>query len=367
MDKQTWNEIIKDFPHPQVLQTWEWGEVKAQFGWKPHHKTWEVDGEVQAVALVLERSLNLPGMAATVRMLYVPKGPLLRDWGDAALRKRVLANLRAFAKQRRAFLLKIDPDAPLGYGLPGAEDAEEGLVGAALVKELKAGGWRYSAEQIQFKNTVFVDLTQTEEEILARMKQKTRYNVRLAGRKGVEVRRGTVDDLELLYKMYAETAVRDGFTIRGWDYYKVVWETFMAAEMLTPLIAEVEGEAVAGLMAFHVGRLAWYLYGMSTEAHRKLMPTYALQWEAMCMAKEKGCQVYDMWGAPEVFEEADSLWGVYRFKDGFGGRVARHVGAWDLPLRPWLYRLYTQVLPRVIETMRRKGDAETRGQAGGGI
>ncbi len=361
MDKQTWHDALATLPQPQLLQTYPWGAVKAQFGWQPHYRLWQRDGQVQAAALVLERSIALPGMAAMLRMLYVPKGPLLRDWSDTAMRKKVVTDLIAFGKQRRAFLLKLEPDVLLGRGVPGRPEAEEGLVGEQFTTELRAGGWHFSDDQIQFRNTVLIDLTPNEDDLLAVMKQKTRYNIRLAGRRGVTVRQGSPLDFEMLYQMYAETAVRDGFTIRGREYYLAVWQAFYEDQMLVPLIAEVEGQAVAGLMLFMFGGTAWYIYGMSSGAHRKLMPTYLLQWEAIRRAKERGCQTYDLWGAPNVFDESDSLWGVYRFKAGLGGTVARHVGAWDLPLRPWLYKLYTKAVPRMLEVMRLRGDAQTRG------
>jgi lipid II:glycine glycyltransferase (peptidoglycan interpeptide bridge formation enzyme) len=363
-DSATWNKIVSALPHPQLLQTWEWGEIKARFGWKPYHKVWEDDeGNIQAAALILERTINLRGMAPRLRMHYTPKGPLLRDWEDAALRKRVMDDLSTFARGRGAFLLKIDPDLAVGRGEPGEEDAEEGLIGADLIKEMKGAGWHFSNEQVQFRNTVLLDLTPSEDDLLARMKQKTRYNVRLAGRKGVIVRQGGADDFEHLYQMYAETAVRDSFAIRGREYYQAVWSTFLEAGMLTPLLAEVEGEMVAGLMLFHFGGMAWYMYGMSQPTHREKMPNYLLQWEAIRTAKEKGCVVYDLWGAPDTFDDNDPLWGVYRFKRGLGGQVVRHVGAWDLPLRPWMYRLYAQVWPRIMDAIRSRGRSSTRADA----
>lgn len=366
-DPQNWNEIVAGFPRPHLLQTWEWGQVKAQFGWKPFTRTWEVDGEIAAAALILERTINLGGMAARLRMHYTPKGPLLCDWSDAGLRARVLSDLESFARQRSAFLLKIDPDVPVGSGVPGEPDAQEGLIGTTFERELSRRGWHFSDEQVQFRNTVLVDLTQSEDDLLAAMKSKTRYNVRLAGRRGVTVRQGRPADFDLLYRMYAETAVRDGFAIRGQEYYQAVWQTFSKSGMLTPLVAEVEGEAVAGLMLFAFGGRCWYLHGMSTEAHRNLMPTYLLQWEAMRTGKALGCRTYDMWGAPDEFSEADDMWGVYRFKEGFGGRVLRTIGAWDKPLRPLVFQLYARVWPRIMDVLRARGKTRTRqGLARGG-
>jgi lipid II:glycine glycyltransferase (peptidoglycan interpeptide bridge formation enzyme) len=161
--------------------------------------------------------------------------------------------------------------------------------------------------------------------------------------------------------MYAETSLRDGFTIRGEDYYHQVWSTFMAQDEpnCVPLIAEVGGDPVAAVMLFHFAGRAYYLHGMSRTVHREKMPNYLLQWKAMQIAKAAGCTVYDLWGAPEVFDESDSMWGVFRFKQGLGGEVLRTVGAYDLPLRPFYYRLYTQVLPRLLEFLRRRGKSRT--------
>jgi lipid II:glycine glycyltransferase (peptidoglycan interpeptide bridge formation enzyme) len=127
-----------------------------------------------------------------------------------------------------------------------------------------------------------------------------------------------------------------------------------------PLIAQVEGEPVAALILFIFASRAWYLFGMSREAHREKMPNYLLQWEAMRLAKSQGCKLYDLWGAPDDFNETDPLWGVYRFKEGLGGEVERHIGAWDLPLKPFYYSLYTQILPRFLNVIRRRGKERTR-------
>lgn len=360
MDRLEWNALVQQMPNPHLLQTWEWGQVKAQFGWRPSHRVWRDDGRVVAVALVLEREVRLGGVGPALRMHYTPKGPLLVDWTDITLRKRVLEDLEMYARQRSAFLLKIDPDVPVGFGEPDSEEAQMDGPGVQLIEDLTGVGWRFSNEQIQFRNTVLLDLAASEDDLLMGMKSKTRYNVRLAGRKGVSVRRGDLDDLELLFGMYAETAVRDGFAIREKHYYLSVWQTFLDSEMLVPLIAEVEGQPVAGLMLFIFGGVAWYIYGMSKDMHRNLMPTYLLQWEAIRLAKEKGCRVYDLWGAPDRFDPEEPMWGVYRFKQGLGGQVVRTIGAWDLPLRPVVFRLYAQVWPRLMDLIRARGRVLTR-------
>lgn len=349
-----WNALIQKLPDAHILQTWEWGMVKADYGWTPSHYIWEDDeGGVCAAALVLARSVNLGGRWEHLKVLYVPKGPLL-DWNNQVLAREVLDDLQKLAKQTSAIFIKIDPDVAVGWGEPGTAEAYDDLVGKTLLGELNTRGWHFSQEQIQFRNTVLIDLKQGEENLLAGMKQKTRYNVRLASKKGVNVRVGGVDAIAMLNEMYAKTAVRDGFVIRAPDYYELLWKIFITAGLAEPLIAELEGKPIAAVFIFTFAGVSRYLYGMSVDEHREVMPNYLLQWEAIRRSIALGSHTYDMWGAPEVFNESDSLWGVYRFKEGFNGKVLRTVGAWDYANKPMIYKLYTQILPRILDVMRRK-------------
>ncbi len=355
-----WDERIAGFPNAHLLQTWEWAQVKAAYGWQPLPLIWE-----GAAAMVLKRQVLNRGFAARLCILYVPKGPLFA-LSDSALQARVLADLESFARQQGAILLKIDPDVVLGLGVPGQDGASGDEHGLRFQSDLLRRGWHFSESQVQFRNTVFIDLRQPESQLLENMKQKTRYNVRLAEKKGVRVRTGTPDDIPLLYRMYAETSVRDGFVIRDEAYYRTVWQAFMRSPSSTvqpwaePLLAEVDGEVVAAIFVFYFAGRAYYLYGMSRESHREKMPNYLLQWEAIQRAKSRGCTCYDLWGAPDEFNENDSLWGVFRFKEGLGGRVVRTLGAYDYPASPLWYRTYTQLVPRLLDLMRLRGKARTR-------
>ena len=380
--KNIWNSIISKLPNPHFLQTYEWGQVKAKYGWQPIYLVWDDQGNMKAeidvnrlssfafppsaAALILKRQILRNGFAARLSILYSPKGPLL-DWTNEPLRTRVLNDLQSYAKKQGAIFLKMDPDVVLGTGVPASEDDVVDANGQLVMNELKRRGWEYASDQIQFKNTVVIDLNSTEEEMLARMKQKTRYNIRLAEKKSVNLRVGTKGDFPMLYKMYAETSVRDGFVIRDDGYYQTVWNLFMNSSEPTcePLIAEVDGEPVAAIFVFYFAGRAYYVYGMSRNAHREKMPTYLLQWEAMKRENAKGCTVYDLWGAPEVFDESDSMWGVYRFKEGLGGQVVRTLGAWDFAPSPLWYKLYSDVMPRVLDVMRSRGKSKTKQSLGG--
>ena len=138
----------------------------------------------------------------------------------------------------------------------------------------------------------------------------------------------------------------------------------MDAEEAEPLIAEVGDETVAAVIIFRFGKKAWYLYGMSRDIHREKMPNYLLQWEAMRRVKAAGCEAYDLWGAPDDFVNSDAMWNVYRFKKGLGGDVVRHIGAWDLPLKPYYFWIYKQILPRFLSVMRRTGKTRTMQEIG---
>ncbi len=356
-----WNTLISQLPNPHFLQTREWAQVKEKYGWQAMPFVWYAGKQLVAAVMILKRTLPIRGLSARLSVLYAPKAPLM-DWEDDSLRERVLGDLQSFAKKQGAIFLKLDPDVVLAVGIPGGTDERVNPEGQATRQALSRLGWKFSEDQIQFRNTVLVDLSQSEEEILARMKQKTRYNIRLSGRKGVLLRVGTPADWKMLYKMYAETSVRDGFAIRDENYYRTVWSTFQPSSFpaCESLIAEVDREPVAAIFVFYFAKRAYYVYGMSTTKHRNKMPTYFLQWEAMKRAKERGCTVYDLWGAPETFDEGDSMWGVFRFKQGLGGEVVRTLGAWDYAPNPLWYKLYTEVIPRVLGVMRSRGKRKTR-------
>ncbi len=337
-----WDSALASLPSAHLLQSWQWGEFKSRYGWSARRFLWEDGGSgLQprcAAAQILKRTLG------PFSILYVPKGPCL-DWADADLVARVLSDLESLARRERAIFIKIDPDILLDSHLPTLPHA-----------------WFPSSSQIQFKNTVHLDLTKSEDELLAAMKQKTRYNIRLAERKGVIVRAPSPADapLDLLYRLYAETSVRDGFVIRHADYYREAWGGFIQSGRAQPFIAEVEGQPVAAIIVFHFAQRALYMVGMSRDAHRDKMPNHLLQWTAIKWAKAHGCAVYDFWGAPDVFDDSDPMYGVWKFKEGFNGALIRTLGALDYAPSPLLYRLYTVILPRILDVMRRRGKQQTQ-------
>lgn len=330
-----WNRNLIQLPDAHVLQSWEWGEFKAKYGWSPTRVLF-ADGTETASPRAAAQVLRRPLPHTPFGIMYVPKGPVV-DFRDTQLAADTLAALEQTARAQNAIFVKIDPDVE-----PGALPA------------LTARGWRASREQIQFRNTVLLDLTPTEDQLLAAMRPKTRYNVRLAIKRGVCVEPGTPDDLPLFYEMYAETGARDGFLIRKFPYYRDAWGTFMQEGRARMLLARVGDQAVAGLILFVFGTRAWYFYGASRSVHRELMPNHLLQWEAIRWAKAHGCTVYDFWGAPDTLDENAPMYGVYRFKEGFGAQFTPHLGAYDYVVNPALYFLYAIVRPWYLARLRKR-------------
>ena len=333
-------------PAAHILQSWQWGEFKRQtLGWQPTRLAFERDGRIVACANVAMRRMG------PMKVLYVSKGPAL-DYDDEPLVHAVLDSLQARARAMGAVWLKIDPDVVVATGAPGSEQDKAEAAGERFCATLEARGWRFSAAQAQFRNTIKIDLMQSEDEILGAMSGNTRRKIRAAAKKGVAVRAAGADELEILYELYQITALRDGFFIRPFDYYKRAWQAFMRAGLARALIAEYAGEPIAHVILFHFGATCWYFYGASSDRERQRMPNYLLQWEAIKWARAQGCAIYDMWGAPDVFDESDSMWGVYQFKRGFRGQVVRHMGAWDYAPRPWLYEVYVKAAPRLLRFLR---------------
>jgi peptidoglycan pentaglycine glycine transferase (the first glycine) len=316
-----WKEFIDRHPEAHILQTAEWGELKSGFGWEAVRIVSGKKG-VQ----ILFRKLPLGFSLA-----YIPK-PLKGS-------KELLPEIDAACRRKRAVFLKVEPDA--------WEDGSPQVV---------PDGFIVSPHNIQPPRTMLVSLEDSDDEVLARMKQKCRYNVRLAEKKEVSVR--AWDDLDGFHRLMQVTGGRDGFGVHSLEYYKKAYSLFHPAGTAELLLAEYAGKPLAALMVFAVGRRAWYLYGASNDEERNRMPAYLLQWEAIRWAKAHGCTDDDLWGLPDKDEStleaqfetrSDGLWGVYRFKRGFGGQVLRAEQALDRVYMPLLYKLYLWRMGKGLE------------------
>lgn len=315
-----WKDYLQPRSNVHLLQTAEWGELKTDFGWKPIRI---VNGEHGAQVLLRQ----LPGGFS---IAYVPKGPV-------GYSSELFLEIDQVCRANKSIFLKVEPNE--------CEPWESQVF-------LPGAGWR-AARPIQPRRTVMVNLDGTEEDILSRMKQKTRYNIRLAEKKDVKVKISTnVDEFHCLA---LQTAERDAFGVHNLEYYQKVYHLFQPAGECELLTAYFNGQPLASIFVMARGKFAYYMYGASSDVERNRMPTYLIQWEAMKWAKSKQCQWYDLWGIPDMDDEEleesflnkhshDGLWGVYRFKRGFGGETWRSVGAWDKVFNPPLYWLYQKYM-----------------------
>ncbi len=330
-----WDEFVSQAPNGHLLQSWAWGEFKRAYGWQPVRLALLEDDRIVAAAQVLLRSF------AGLSLPYVPRGPVVAaDRPD--LYTRLLGAIHRLARDRHSVFLKVEPNEP---------------VHTPLARLFSREGFYPSKHTVQARATLHVDLSGGEEAVLAGMRSKTRYNVRLAERRGVTVRPAAgEDDLRAFHRLMVETGERDQFPVRSLAYYRDVLDEFRKRDQAELLVAEFEGAVVAGVMIFAYGAEGLYMYGASSNEHRREMPNYLLQWRAMQWCMNRGCSRYDLWGIPEDAAEGTDqredleqknvrtgLWGVYRFKQGFGGKPTAYLGAYDYPyIRP-LYLLWSNL------------------------
>jgi lipid II:glycine glycyltransferase (peptidoglycan interpeptide bridge formation enzyme) len=314
--KQSWGTFLDRFPSTHILQSFQWGELKSRFGWEVSRLT---AGEVGAQILFRKLPLGL-------RLAYIPKGPVGRSWGE------IWPLVDRECQRRRVVFLKVEPD--IWEGEPAIED-------------LSSSRFQSSEHLIQPPRTLLIDLKASEDEILSRMKQKTRYNIRLAAKKGVKLKYS--DDIKRFSGLMELTGERNEFGVHSYEYYQAVYDLFAPLNACELIFAEYENLLLAAVFVFRFGDRAWYFYGASSDQYRNLMAPYAVQWQAIRWARSQGCLTYDLWGVPDeeqitleqqFMNRNDGLWGVYRFKRGFGGELKRSIGAWDRVYNPILYLIY---------------------------
>lgn len=357
-EAERWDAFVCAHPQGHLLQRWGWGELKARYGWRPVRVGLRDGDKLVAGAQILFRRLPFGAGA----MGYVPKGPVIAP--DSPRWPALLAEMRRAAGAERASFLRLEPEWEIGQAptIAGLRHAPDSAI-------------------VQAPATIMIDLRPAPEAILAQMKAKWRYNIRLAERKGITVRTGSAADLPLFHRLSEITAERDGFPIRTEAYYRAAFELFARSDSAALLVAEYQGKPLSALMAFVCGRMAIYLYGASSDEERNRMPNHLMQWRTMLWARERGCELYDLWGAPDPGEDyqppadgapesamkpaangaaaaepADTSGdaaapvlpasprstklpiGLLRFKEGFGGRLVRYAGAYDIVYQPVLYR-----------------------------
>ena len=293
------------------MQLPRWSRVKSFWNWRGILVYQE--GELAAVMSVLIRPLPL-GFS----LLYAPRGPVC-DRNDCGIWTELLAAVKCIAKEHRSLLMYLDPDEP------DANTEFRSLMKRLKFREQSDDGFGNIQPQYVFR----LDLNgKSETEIFDAFSSKTRYNIRLAQRKGVTIREYHTVIPEAVLDSFSDlmqtTGQRDHFQVRGKDYFRTLLNSLGDDARL--LMAYHQDMPIAGTIEVFCGRKAWYLYGASSNDHRNLMPNYLLQWTMIQRAMERGCTAYDFRGVPGGVSEDHPLYGLYRFKKGFSGVYTKFTG-----------------------------------------
>ncbi|MDI9479788.1 MAG: lipid II:glycine glycyltransferase FemX [Syntrophomonadaceae bacterium] len=346
-EKDRYNRFVATHPQGHFLQLWEWGLVKRGMGWEELPLILEEDGEIRAAMLILKRALPLPGMKKCI--FYSPRGPVV-DVESQELCQVLLAGAARVARDHGAIFLKMDP------AVDHRQEQFADILSACGLRKNETG---LDFEGVQPRFVFRLDISPSETLLLENMHQKWRYNIRLASRKGVVIRQAeNKEDLRIFYDILLETAQRDQFLIRGYEYFEWIWDHMVLNGYGQIFVAEYEGQAIAATLAMILGEKAWYLYGASSNEHRNVMPNYLIQWEMIRWAKRQGCTMYDFRGVSGDLDENNPLYGLYRFKKGFGGELTEFIGEYDQVYSRFFDWLWIHALPIYLKIRNRKETGE---------
>lgn len=354
-DKKLLDTFVGSQKASQFLQSWAWGEFQQSLG----RKAWRFgvldDQSLVASALVIKHNLPLGK-----NYLYCPRGPVSEIKNQKQKTKNyfveLLKKIIGMAKQENSMFVRIEP--PI-------EKSNESMFKALAVNDYQI----VTSQFIQPKDTLILDLSKSEEQLLSEMHPKTRYNIRLAEKKGVKVRIGAEEDFEKFWQLNLETASRDSFKTHPKNYYKKMLEV-LSPDFLKLFLAEYEGKVLAANLVVFFGDTVTYLHGASSNEYRNLMAPHLVQWQQIREAKKLGFRYYDFWGllpqktqkvttenakitkpqkaqiaTAETAEgtettESHSWQGLTRFKRGFGGFEINYIGTFDLILDGFWYNIY---------------------------
>jgi peptidoglycan pentaglycine glycine transferase (the first glycine) len=306
LGQQAWDELLLEQPEGNLLQSWHWGELQSRFGWGVE-RLLVAEGRHGLCSLQRTRTI-FPGGA----VYYVPRGPAVAE----PARMQLLDTLDRRARAAGGVVLRVEPNDPVGDEWPAFFE----------------GRGFQQGKPIQPEATQLLKIDLEPEPLKASFKPKTRYNLNLAERKGVEVFGSK--DVGTFARLAGETAKRQGIHLPGGAFYQAALDLFSPADAVRLYLARHDGDVLAGIMIFRFGKTAYYLFGGSTDVKRDLMPNYLLHWRAMLDFRALGCDRYDWWGVPEEPSPDHPWFGLYRFKTGFGGETVRYIGLYERVLRP---------------------------------
>ena len=323
--EQEYTEFLESHERCNFQQSLEWGKVKTNW--------------IKEVVLAEDENHKIIGsicvwirkMPIFGNMMYSSRGPVC-DIHDKKVLEQLTDGIKELGKKYNAFVLRIEPDIK-------KDDQEFRKIVEEIGYKIKDDAKDFK-DEIQPRFVFRLDIKgKTEDEVLAGCHQKTRYNIRLAKRKGVVVKEGTREDLKDFHKIMIETGSRDGFIIRSLDYFEKMYDE-LAPKHMKLLMAYYEDKPISGIIPIMYGNKTWYLYGASSNQHRNLMPNYLLQWEMIRQAIQNKCDIYDFRGVSGVVDETHPQYGLYRFKKGFGATFTEFIGEIYIPFKPLTYKLY---------------------------
>ena len=314
--------FVQSHPKGNFAQSYLWGKQKPMWQWDAIAVRGE-DGAIRGSLAVMTR--KVPGIGRT--LMYGCRGPVC-DLDDRETFSQLLDGAKALAKKYKSYVIKIDPDVP-------SSNAAFSSMLESFGFRAKEGGKNFEAIQPRYVFRLNVE-GKTEEELLANFHQKWRYNIRLAERKGVTVRICGKEMVPAFSDLMLTTGVRDGFVTRKPEYFAAMLDNLGEHARLY-MAFDPNDTPIAGTLAIHYGDKVWYLYGASSNEHRNLMPNYLLQWRMIQWAVETNCRIYDFRGVSGDVSEDNPLYGLFRFKQGFGGDFTEFVGEMDLVLSPVIY------------------------------
>ena len=323
--QKEYKEFLEKHERCNFQQSPEWAKVKSN--WINETVLAEDEnGKIIGAVNILIRKIPIFG-----NIMYSSRGPIC-DMHDIAVMKQLTDGIKELAKKYKAIVYTAEPDIE-------SKDEEFRKIVTNLGYKIKDDAKNFR-EEIQPRYVFRLDIKgKTEDEIFASFHSKTRYNIRLAIKKGVTVKEGTREDLKVFHKIMVETGARDGFIIRPLSYFEKMYDE-LAPEHMKLLMAYYDGQAISGVIPIMYGNKTWYLYGASSNQHRNLMPNYLLQWEMIKMAIARKDDIYDFRGVSGVVDENHPQYGLYRFKKGFGATFTEFIGEIYIPFKPLIYSVY---------------------------
>ncbi len=315
-ERTQYNQVVE---HP--LQSWEWGEFRAKTGLQVERVGFFDNARLQKGLQVTFHPIPVIGGTAG----YCPKG-FMPD-------EEQLAALRQLGQQHNALFIKLEPNVAQKVGAPS---------GHHRIAEFLLANGAVPGKPLFTRYTFQLDLTRPEDELFEKLNQKTRYNVNLAAKKGVQIVEDTSDNgMEQYVQVLQETTSRQGFYAHGPEYFRTMWQTLGASGMMRIFHAVYDNQVIVSWVMFIFNGVLYYPYGASRSIHRDVMASNLMMWEMIKFGKREGCHTFDMWGSlgPEP-NQHDPWFGFHRFKKGYGGDLVEFVGTYDLVLNPPLYKIF---------------------------